>query len=171
MSFPARSMTSGTRRCRPPKLTPEALAKAIVNALKDGVEDIYPGDVAQEWLARWEESPKTLEREVTYMSATNVCEFERRARMTENPLVSLAADLLSGQIRVVDLTRPYRRRFRRSYCRPSLAMLALSDRGGLSLRRARLSLYWNNFSCGAAYRTHFDAPIHWVPAAIYRTRH
>jgi NAD(P)-dependent dehydrogenase (short-subunit alcohol dehydrogenase family)/uncharacterized OB-fold protein len=49
----------------PPKLTPEALAKAIVNALKDGVEDIYPGDVAQEWLARWEESPKTLEREVS----------------------------------------------------------------------------------------------------------
>ncbi len=48
----------------PPKLTPEALAKAIVNALKDGVEDVYPGDVAQEWLARWEESPKTLEREL-----------------------------------------------------------------------------------------------------------
>jgi NAD(P)-dependent dehydrogenase (short-subunit alcohol dehydrogenase family)/uncharacterized OB-fold protein len=49
----------------PPKLTPDALAKAIVNALKDGVEDIYPGEVAQEWLARWEESPKTLEREVS----------------------------------------------------------------------------------------------------------
>jgi NAD(P)-dependent dehydrogenase (short-subunit alcohol dehydrogenase family) len=49
----------------PPKLTPDALAKAVVNALKDGVEDIYPGDVAQEWLARWEESPKVLEREIS----------------------------------------------------------------------------------------------------------
>jgi NAD(P)-dependent dehydrogenase (short-subunit alcohol dehydrogenase family)/uncharacterized OB-fold protein len=49
----------------PPKLSPEALAKAIVKALKDGVEDVYPGDVAQEWLARWQESPKTLEREVS----------------------------------------------------------------------------------------------------------
>jgi NAD(P)-dependent dehydrogenase (short-subunit alcohol dehydrogenase family)/uncharacterized OB-fold protein len=49
----------------PPKLTPEALAKAIVKALEDGIEDVYPGDVAQEWLERWEESPKTLEREVS----------------------------------------------------------------------------------------------------------
>ena len=49
----------------PPKLTPDALAKAVVNALKDGVEDIYPGDVAQEWLTRWQESPKILEREVS----------------------------------------------------------------------------------------------------------
>jgi short-subunit dehydrogenase len=49
----------------PPKLTPDALAKAVVNALQDGVEDIYPGDVAQEWLARWEENPKVLEREIS----------------------------------------------------------------------------------------------------------
>jgi NAD(P)-dependent dehydrogenase (short-subunit alcohol dehydrogenase family)/uncharacterized OB-fold protein len=49
----------------PPKLAPEALAKAIVNALKDGIEDVYPGDVAREWLERWEENPKILEREVS----------------------------------------------------------------------------------------------------------
>ena len=49
----------------PPKLTAEALAKAVVAALRDGVEDIYPGDVAQEWLARWRENPKVLERELT----------------------------------------------------------------------------------------------------------
>jgi len=49
----------------PPKLTPDALARAVVNALKDGVEDIYPGDVAQEWLARWKENPKVLEREIS----------------------------------------------------------------------------------------------------------
>jgi len=48
----------------PPKLTPESLASAIVKALRDGVEDVYPGDVAQEWLERWRDNPKVLEREL-----------------------------------------------------------------------------------------------------------
>ena len=48
----------------PPKVAPEALAAAIVKALRDGVEDVYPGDVAQEWLARWRDDPKVLEREI-----------------------------------------------------------------------------------------------------------
>ena len=48
----------------PPKVTPQALATAIIRALRDGVEDIYPGDVAQEWLERWRENPKVLEREI-----------------------------------------------------------------------------------------------------------
>jgi NAD(P)-dependent dehydrogenase (short-subunit alcohol dehydrogenase family)/uncharacterized OB-fold protein len=49
----------------PPKLSAGSLAKAVIKALKDGVEDVYPGDVAQEWLARWQDSPKVLEREVS----------------------------------------------------------------------------------------------------------
>ena len=49
----------------PPKVTPAALAAAIVKALQDGVEDVYPGDVAQEWLARWRDNPKALERELS----------------------------------------------------------------------------------------------------------
>jgi NAD(P)-dependent dehydrogenase (short-subunit alcohol dehydrogenase family)/uncharacterized OB-fold protein len=49
----------------PPKLSPAALAKALVRALEDGIEDVYPGDVAEEWLARWQDSPKTLERELS----------------------------------------------------------------------------------------------------------
>jgi NAD(P)-dependent dehydrogenase (short-subunit alcohol dehydrogenase family)/uncharacterized OB-fold protein len=48
----------------PPKLAPSALASAIVKALKEGIEDVYPGDVAQEWLERWRENPKVLEREL-----------------------------------------------------------------------------------------------------------
>jgi len=48
----------------PPKLAPPALAAAIVKALRDGVEDVYPGDVAQEWLERWRDNPKVLEREL-----------------------------------------------------------------------------------------------------------
>jgi NAD(P)-dependent dehydrogenase (short-subunit alcohol dehydrogenase family)/uncharacterized OB-fold protein len=47
----------------PPKLAPTAVANAIVNALKSGTEDVYPGDVAQDWLARWRENPKALEVE------------------------------------------------------------------------------------------------------------
>jgi NAD(P)-dependent dehydrogenase (short-subunit alcohol dehydrogenase family)/uncharacterized OB-fold protein len=49
----------------PPKLAPAALARAVTQALKQGVEDLYPGDVAQEWLARWRDNPKALEREVS----------------------------------------------------------------------------------------------------------
>lgn len=48
----------------PPKVAPAALASAIVKALRDGLEDIYPGDVAQEWLSRWRDNPKVLEREL-----------------------------------------------------------------------------------------------------------
>ncbi|MBA3478361.1 MAG: SDR family NAD(P)-dependent oxidoreductase [Lautropia sp.] len=48
----------------PPKLTPAALANAIVKALREGVEDVYPGDVAQEWLERWRDNPQVLEREL-----------------------------------------------------------------------------------------------------------
>ena len=48
----------------PPKIAPKALAGAIVKALKDGVEDLYPGDIAQDWLARWRDNPKVLEREL-----------------------------------------------------------------------------------------------------------
>jgi NAD(P)-dependent dehydrogenase (short-subunit alcohol dehydrogenase family)/uncharacterized OB-fold protein len=48
----------------PPKLAPEALAKAIVAALRGGIEDVYPGDVAQDIVTRFRESQKVLEREL-----------------------------------------------------------------------------------------------------------
>jgi len=48
----------------PPKVAPAALASAIVKGLRDGIEDLYPGDVAQEWVARWRDNPKVLEREL-----------------------------------------------------------------------------------------------------------
>jgi NAD(P)-dependent dehydrogenase (short-subunit alcohol dehydrogenase family)/uncharacterized OB-fold protein len=49
----------------PPKLSPAALAAAMVEALKGSVEDVYPGDVAQDWLARHLDNPKALERELS----------------------------------------------------------------------------------------------------------
>jgi NAD(P)-dependent dehydrogenase (short-subunit alcohol dehydrogenase family) len=48
----------------PPKIAPARLAADIVAALRSGAEDIYPGDIAQEWLARWRDNPKALEREL-----------------------------------------------------------------------------------------------------------
>ena len=48
----------------PPKLAPSAVARAIVEALKGSVEDVYPGDIAQDWLARYRDNPKALEREL-----------------------------------------------------------------------------------------------------------
>jgi NAD(P)-dependent dehydrogenase (short-subunit alcohol dehydrogenase family)/uncharacterized OB-fold protein len=48
----------------PPKLSPASVAAAVVEALKGSVEDVYPGDVAQDWLARHLDNPKALEREL-----------------------------------------------------------------------------------------------------------
>jgi NAD(P)-dependent dehydrogenase (short-subunit alcohol dehydrogenase family)/uncharacterized OB-fold protein len=47
----------------PPKISPPAVAAATIDALKGSVEDVYPGDVAQDWLARHLDNPKALERE------------------------------------------------------------------------------------------------------------
>jgi NAD(P)-dependent dehydrogenase (short-subunit alcohol dehydrogenase family)/uncharacterized OB-fold protein len=52
----------------PPKISPASLASHLVEALKGSIEDVYPGDVAQDWLARHLESPKTLERELSEAS-------------------------------------------------------------------------------------------------------
>lgn len=48
----------------PPKVTPAALAAAVVRALRDGVEDLAVGEVAQDLLNRWKETPATLAREL-----------------------------------------------------------------------------------------------------------
>ncbi|MGA7972160.1 MAG: short-chain dehydrogenase, partial [Pseudolabrys sp.] len=48
----------------PPKVAPSALARAVVDALKRGLEDVYVGDVAQDTRARLAVNPKALEREL-----------------------------------------------------------------------------------------------------------
>ena len=48
----------------PPKIAPGRLAAAIIDALRSGAEDVYPGEVAEDWLARWRDNPKALEREL-----------------------------------------------------------------------------------------------------------
>ncbi len=48
----------------PPKIAVTRLATDIVEALRGGAEDVFPGDIAQDWLARWRDNPKALEREL-----------------------------------------------------------------------------------------------------------
>ena len=62
--FPGPIEDDWNQNLPPPKLTPEAVASAMIKALRDGVEDVYPGDVAQEWLERWRDDPRVLEREL-----------------------------------------------------------------------------------------------------------
>jgi NAD(P)-dependent dehydrogenase (short-subunit alcohol dehydrogenase family)/uncharacterized OB-fold protein len=48
----------------PPKVAPRALANAVVDALKRGLEDVFVGDVAEDIRARLAVNPKALEREM-----------------------------------------------------------------------------------------------------------
>ena len=48
----------------PPKVAPSAVARATVHALKQGLEDVFVGDVADDIRARLAVSPKALEREL-----------------------------------------------------------------------------------------------------------
>jgi NAD(P)-dependent dehydrogenase (short-subunit alcohol dehydrogenase family) len=62
--FPGPIDEAGTQSRPSPNLSADALAHEIVKALQDGIEDVYPGDVAQDWFARWRDNPKALEREL-----------------------------------------------------------------------------------------------------------
>lgn len=48
----------------PPKVTPAALAKAVVRGLQQGIEDVFVGDIAEDIRARLAVNPKALEREM-----------------------------------------------------------------------------------------------------------
>src|ERR1700726_2008644 len=83
--------------------------------------------------------------------------------MAANSLTTLAADLLSGRIRVVDLTQTLSPEFPQIALPPEFGQCwpfrieeisRYDDRGP--------AWYWNNFSCGEHTGTHFDAPIHWI---------
>lgn len=48
----------------PPKVAPSVLARAVIDALKRGLEDVFVGDVAEDVRARLAVNPKALEREL-----------------------------------------------------------------------------------------------------------
>jgi len=78
-------------------------------------------------------------------------------------LAAFAADLMSGKVKVIDLTQTLS---------PEFPTIALPPQFGqcAPFRLEQISRYddkgpawyWNNFSCGEHTGTHFDAPIHWV---------
>lgn len=49
----------------PPKVTPKALARSVVQGLQQGLEDTYCGDVAKDLFKRFRDNPMVLERETT----------------------------------------------------------------------------------------------------------
>ena len=49
----------------PPKVPPAAVARDVVQGLREGLEDIYCGDVAKDMIERFRAGPKILEREMT----------------------------------------------------------------------------------------------------------
>ncbi len=49
----------------PPKLAPAAVAKAVITALNEGIEESWVGDIARDVYEKWQDSPKALERELT----------------------------------------------------------------------------------------------------------
>ncbi len=49
----------------PPKVTPQAIARSVIGGLRDGLEDVWCGDVAKDMRERFLQNPKILEREMT----------------------------------------------------------------------------------------------------------
>ena len=83
--------------------------------------------------------------------------------MSGNTLNQLVADLVSGRIRIIDLTQTLSPEFPQISLPPEMGQCLpfrieevsrYDDRGP--------GWYWNNFSCGEHTGTHFDAPIHWI---------
>ena len=49
----------------PPKVTPQVLARDVVSGLRQGIEEIVVGDVAKDFMRRFREDPRVVERELT----------------------------------------------------------------------------------------------------------
>ena len=88
--------------------------------------------------------------------------------MEDNVLARFAQALVSGSIRVIDLSQPLN---------ADTAVIQLPPEFGKSwpFHLEEIShydsrgpaWYWNNFSCGEHTGTHFDAPVHWVSGKDY----
>jgi len=53
----------------PPKVTPQRLADTVIHALREGIENVTLGPVAEDVVKRYKEDPFVLERELTQMHA------------------------------------------------------------------------------------------------------
>jgi kynurenine formamidase len=78
-------------------------------------------------------------------------------------LTQLATGIVSGSIRVVDLTVPLEPATPTIQLPPQFAPSKNFTLEEISRYDSRgPAWYWNNISCGEHTGTHFDAPIHWV---------
>jgi kynurenine formamidase len=78
-------------------------------------------------------------------------------------LTQLAAELVSGNIKVVDLTQTLSPEFPQIALPPEMGQAWPFRIEEVSRYDERgPAWYWNNFSCGEHTGTHFDAPVHWV---------
>ena len=85
--------------------------------------------------------------------------------MANTTLTALVADLIAGNVQIIDLTRTLE---------PETPILQLPPEMGWGaawpFSKEEISRYddrgpawyWNNIKCGEHTGTHFDAPIHWV---------
>ena len=62
--FPGAVDTRMSADFPPPKLPPAEVAKAVVDAITNGLEDVYPGGMAEGLLAGLRADPKAVEREL-----------------------------------------------------------------------------------------------------------
>lgn len=83
--------------------------------------------------------------------------------MTQDLLNAFAGAILSGEIRIVDLTQ------RLDSSTPVIKLPAqFAPSNSFSMEEISRydergpAWYWNNISCGEHTGTHFDAPIHWI---------
>lgn len=83
--------------------------------------------------------------------------------MSAAMLVQLTQALVTGQIRVIDLTQTLSPEFPQIVLPPELGQCWPFRTEEVSHYDERgPGWYWNNFSCGEHTGTHFDAPIHWI---------
>lgn len=55
----------------PPKVAPQALARSVVYGLEEGLEEVYCGDVAQDFITRFRENPDVVAREMMTTGGTS----------------------------------------------------------------------------------------------------
>ena len=78
-------------------------------------------------------------------------------------LATLAADLLAGRVRVVDLTQTLSPDFPTIVLPPQFGQCAPFRMETISRYDDNgPGWYWNNITVGEHTGTHFDAPVHWV---------
>lgn len=65
--MPATVDTKSSEHFPPPKVTPEAVAQEALQAVVDGVEDVYPGEQAKAMAAQLLSDPKGLEKAMAAM--------------------------------------------------------------------------------------------------------